>query len=137
MPDIPACKSFEFYDDSGNHPWMCPHGVFPATFVRIWGNGGGSVDEFVFVQVGEEIERAPIQDLKSHQMEMNWMGVVREIDEVPDLDRIESRRLGYGFVPELTVQQHRAHLRGWVVRVTAAFERQHSRFDRLFFLEPK
>ena len=99
MPDVAAGESLKVDDDPGNHSRIGPHRVLPAGFVCIRRNGLGGIPQLAVVQIRENIERAAIEDLESHQVEMDGMGILGQIDQAPDLDRVECRILSHRFMP--------------------------------------
>src|ERR1700722_18992054 len=99
MPHIAAHVSFEANDDPRAHLGMRLYRVLPSGFVRIGGNRRAGVPEFARGQVCERVVLAPIQDLKANQMQVDGMGVVRWIDDAPDLYRIQHRLFAYRMMP--------------------------------------
>ena len=54
----------------------------------------------------EGVEAAAVEDLEADQVEMDGVGVVGEVDELPDLGGVEDGLFGDGLVPGGVVEQH-------------------------------
>ena len=54
----------------------------------------------------EPIEAAAIEDLKTNQVQVDWVHVIGEVDELPDLGAIEVRFFGDRHVPRGFIEQH-------------------------------
>ena len=89
---------------------MVPGGHWTVSFqpssLGSGGDGGGEEAELLCALVGEDVEDAAVEDLEAHQVEVHGVGVLGEIDELPDLGGVEAGLLGDGLVPVLAVEQH-------------------------------
>src|SRR5580658_11225811 len=70
------------------------------------GSGGADVVEFSVVEEIIDIEGAAVEQLKTDQVQMDGVQILRGVDQFPNLDGIEPRRLGYLVMPVLAVEQH-------------------------------
>src|SRR4051812_29571616 len=99
VPHVAPHISFEPHDNAGHHAGVRSHRVFPAGFSSTGWNRVCRVAQPFRVEIAEQVEWPAIQYLKTHQMEMDWMGIVRQIDQTPDLNRVENRLLGHWIMP--------------------------------------
>ena len=88
MPDIAAGVALEPYNDSRDHSRMRLHGVFPTGFVRRWRHSCADVLDSSSLVVVLRLKGPAVEDLKSDQVEVNRMRVIRKVQQVPDLDGI-------------------------------------------------
>src|SRR5581483_1391081 len=106
MPHVAAGESFKAHDDARNHAGIGAHGILPTCLVRLGRNSGASESEDVLVLIGKSIEAPAIENLKSNEMEMNGMGVVGQVHQIPYLHRIEGGIFSDGRRPSGVVQEH-------------------------------
>ena len=107
MPDVASDKTFEADNNSCDHSGIGSHRVFPARLVRVGRHRRTRVlqDASVFIEKG--FETAPVENLESHQMKMDRVGVVRQVNQVPDFHRVQGRILRNRHIPMSAIEQHR------------------------------
>jgi hypothetical protein len=86
MPDVASDKTFEANDDSRDHSWIRSNRVFPSSFVRIGRYRRPRVLQDALVFIEEGFEAAPVEDLESNQMKMDGVGIVGQVNQVPDFN---------------------------------------------------
>jgi hypothetical protein len=84
MPDVTSHKTFEADNDPRHHSRIGSHCIFPASLVRIGRHCRTCVLEYALGFVGEEFDAASIEYLESNEMKMDGVGVVRQVNQVPD-----------------------------------------------------
>src|ERR1700735_1689980 len=76
VPDVASGISLEWNNDPRDRARRSAYCVLHSGFIRIRRKSRARVANSLFQQILVDIQRAPVQDLKPHQMEMNGMGVV-------------------------------------------------------------
>src|ERR1700757_780299 len=89
MPDVAAGVSFETGNDPRDHCRFSSDRVLPSGFIGIGWNSRPNVNDLAAVVIGELIEWPAVEDLKTHQMKMDRVNVGSEINQIPDLHRID------------------------------------------------
>src|SRR5579863_3272568 len=84
MPDVTTDKTFEANDDSCDHPRIRSHRIFPSGFVRIGRYRRPRVLHHALVLIKKRFKAAPVEDLESNQMQMDGVGIIGQVNQVPD-----------------------------------------------------
>jgi hypothetical protein len=92
MPDVTSHKTFETDNDPRHHSRVGSHRIFPASFVRIGRHRRTRVLQYALGFAGEEFDGASIEYLESNQMKMDGVRVIRQVNQVPDFDRVQDCR---------------------------------------------
>jgi hypothetical protein len=88
VPNVPASVALEPRNDPRHHTRMRLHGVFPTGFVQRWRHSCAHVLDSASLVVVLRLKGPAVEDLKSDQVEVNRMRVIRKVQQVPDLDGI-------------------------------------------------
>src|SRR5271163_4746428 len=89
MPNVAVWIAFELCDDSRDHRGVGAHGILPSDLVRLRRDRWPRVPERLARCVGKLVELSAVKDLKAYRMKMNRMGVVGEVNQVPDFGRAQ------------------------------------------------
>src|SRR5579862_1062723 len=106
VPDVSAGVSLESNDDARDHRWLRADRIFPSRLARIGRHGQAQAGKLFRPHISRRVESLSIENQKTHHMQMDGMGIVGEVDQIPDLDRIERGIFGYRRIPMRVVQQH-------------------------------
>jgi len=107
VPHIAAGETFKSNDDSRHHSWIGPDRIFPARLARLRSNRRPRVFNFPICPIRRSLEAPAVENLKPDQMQVYRVGIVRQIDEISNLNCIEDGILRHRHVPVDIVQQHR------------------------------
>ena len=106
VPDVAAGVSVEGDDDACDHGGVGAYRIFPSHFFGRGGLGGSEEVQRALGLIFKGVERAAVEDLEADQMQVDGVGVVGEVDELPYLRGVEDGLLGDGGVPWGVVEQH-------------------------------
>ena len=104
--EVVAGVAFELDDDARDHAWRALHDVFPAALEGFRWHGGGEVLHLLEHVEAIGLKDAAVEYLETHQVKVHGVGVLGEVDELPDFCGVEARLLGNGLVPVLAVYEH-------------------------------
>jgi hypothetical protein len=85
VPNVTTRIACKWDDDSRDHSWISSDRVLPAGLSRLRRYGTTSVADNLLTLICKRLKSAPIKNLKTHQVKMNRMCIVGDIQEVPDL----------------------------------------------------
>src|SRR5271166_2529107 len=106
VPDVAAGVSLKWNDDAGDHGGVGADGVLPAGLL-----GGGRLGETEEVEyalglIFEGVKGAAVEDLEAHQVQVDGVRVVGEVDKLPYLDGVQDGLFSNRRVPRGVVEQH-------------------------------
>ena len=108
MPNVASRIAFKPHNNSSDHSGVSLHRVFPTGFCRVGtarAGHGNSIHAMELVSVA--VRRAAVENLKSNQVKMDGMRVIRGVDQAPDFGAADDGVLGDRHVPMRVVQQKR------------------------------
>ena len=79
MPHIPARITIEAHDNASDHAGVGANRILPS-LIGIWRHRRPGEPQFTLPSIVHDVEVLPIENLKSHQVQMDGMGIVRSID---------------------------------------------------------
>jgi hypothetical protein len=92
-------REIEFGDDARDLTRKCLHGVLPGRpLVR--GGLNRRAGENQVGRVPVYVERLPVENLELHEVEMDGMGILSRVDQIPDFYRADLGILGDWLIPE-------------------------------------
>src|SRR5580700_10527355 len=115
VPNVATWIAFKTRYDPRHHSWVRLHGVLPTGFVQRGRHERTNVLDSSTLVVVLWFERPAVEDLKSNQVEVNRMGIVREVQQVPDLHGIKSRGFRDRPAPMSIVEQHHYRIRRFII----------------------
>src|SRR5580658_2150332 len=71
VPDVASGVSFERSDDARNHSRIGAHRILPSRFASLGGRDAAGISKHVLVLISEGVKTAAVQDLETHQVQMN------------------------------------------------------------------
>src|SRR5580698_3749064 len=106
MPHVTAGESFEGDDDTRDQARVGANCVLPAALRGRRGNRRAGETYGALVLKLEGIEGPAVEYLEPDQVQVDGVRVFRQIDQFPDLSRVQHRLLSHRHVPGSVIQQH-------------------------------